>query len=802
MKKFSIRIANSKITFTLLGLGILFVLGQSQPAFGYENAVVFGPETFIRQTGAPNNEIRNFTVGNFSGEFKILVDNGQSGKNLVTSAVIRLNDSEIFGPSDFNKQVLSLSKNVVLQENNRLEVELRGKPNSQLTITILKPNPNPTINNSKADFRGSNIGDSIYFSWAPAEQAKEYVRFRSYSIGGPWTEDVRIPGSLTNSVDITPEARETTLCYRLEARNEGDNVVRSYEPICVPKYEQSSSQEFQPLSYELPGLFNRITPNNLCLFDSQFEDMTAMSLQDIRNLLVRNESFLRNIILDVDGVMIDPAQIIYDASNEFGVNGQVILATLQKEHSAVTSKVRLSREELGIIMGYDTQNPTTIRQQIRDAAAQFRQDFDKLTNGIPTFSGWLVSKTKASEDPVDVTPVSRAVALLFSYTPWVGQYWAELGGRIGIGGNGLFCAVWAKFDFPIPPKPSVLSYSNLTSNSVVLSWTKNEDPDFAYYELYRIIIVGGAPQATLLKKITNINETSFTDSGLTYNTPYWYIVRTYDQSNLFSRSDLISIVTPPPAPSVLSITGTTTNSVSLGWTLNNDPDFKEYRLYRITLSSGYPPTDLIAVVSDQMQNSFVDANLPSGVYDYYLEIYNQNNIFYTSNQVRAILTFSVPYASILVDGNISDWEGISPAIIDRIGDKVGSNSGTDIDKIYLAKDSDYLYLRIDLSDGSPNPNAFGYHINLSKNPELAVNDYYDVSLYSNGQWWDSLYYLISLNPWQSQHVYDDAAVAGNSSLEIRIEFAKIENPAILYISGLTNAGPEGFDWTPWIEARF
>jgi len=110
---------------------------------------------------------------------------------------------------------------------------------SSSTSPMLFPKPlNPTVNNSKVDFSGTNIGDSIHFSWAPAEHAKEYVLFRAYSIDGPWTEVAPIPGSLTNGVNITSEARERTLCYRLEARDDKGNIVKSYEPICVPKYEE------------------------------------------------------------------------------------------------------------------------------------------------------------------------------------------------------------------------------------------------------------------------------------------------------------------------------------------------------------------------------------------------------------------------------------------------------------------------------------------------------------------------------------------------------------------------------------
>jgi hypothetical protein len=116
--------------------------------------------------------------------------------------------------------------------------EITSTPSSS-TSPMLFPKPlNPTVNNAKADFVGTNIGDSIYFSWSPADRVKEYVRFRAYSVDGPWEEEGHIPGSLTNGVDITLEARQKTLCYRLEAQDDKGSVIKSYEPICIPKYEE------------------------------------------------------------------------------------------------------------------------------------------------------------------------------------------------------------------------------------------------------------------------------------------------------------------------------------------------------------------------------------------------------------------------------------------------------------------------------------------------------------------------------------------------------------------------------------
>lgn len=114
----------------------------------------------------------------------------------------------------------------------------RKEASPTISATPFEGPKNPTVNNPRVDFGGTNIGDSIYFSWSPADHVHKYVRFRAYSIDGPWEEEGHIPGSLTNGVDITPEAREKTLCYRLEARDAKGVITRKYEPICIPKYEE------------------------------------------------------------------------------------------------------------------------------------------------------------------------------------------------------------------------------------------------------------------------------------------------------------------------------------------------------------------------------------------------------------------------------------------------------------------------------------------------------------------------------------------------------------------------------------
>src|SRR5438105_1723139 len=94
--------------------------------------VAFGPQTFVRNTGAPVVRQATFTVLNPSAPHAIEIDNAG-----IASAIITLNGEEIFGPSDFNRNVTRLTKAVSLAASNVLSVELRSAPGSTLTIRIV-----------------------------------------------------------------------------------------------------------------------------------------------------------------------------------------------------------------------------------------------------------------------------------------------------------------------------------------------------------------------------------------------------------------------------------------------------------------------------------------------------------------------------------------------------------------------------------------------------------------------------------------------------------------------------------------
>jgi PKD repeat protein len=103
---------------------------------------VFGPEVFPREKAKPVNEQVPFSVGT-PGPYTLCILNGDAAGNYrVSSAVIQLNGAKVVDPSAFNQQVAQVIVPVTLRASNLLEVEVRSKPGSYLTISIVGP---PTL---------------------------------------------------------------------------------------------------------------------------------------------------------------------------------------------------------------------------------------------------------------------------------------------------------------------------------------------------------------------------------------------------------------------------------------------------------------------------------------------------------------------------------------------------------------------------------------------------------------------------------------------------------------------------------
>jgi hypothetical protein len=87
------------------------------------------------------------------------------------------------------------------------------------------------------DFGAVNHGDLIALQWDSEDAATQYFVYLASSSSGPWTLLFSVNDNTGGAkIHRTPDARTMDLCYKLEAKDATDTVIKTYEPICVPKY--------------------------------------------------------------------------------------------------------------------------------------------------------------------------------------------------------------------------------------------------------------------------------------------------------------------------------------------------------------------------------------------------------------------------------------------------------------------------------------------------------------------------------------------------------------------------------------
>ncbi len=162
-------------------------------------------------------------------------------------------------------------------------------------------------------------------------------------------------------------------------------------------------------------------------------------------------------------------ELIRQTATEYGLNPLFLLTHLQKESSLVGKLGTCSQIAMDEAFGCGCPDGSGCAPQFSGFANQLdcagdltRSYLDDLAAGQSTVSGWAVGKAKSTLDPVTVTPANAATAVLYTYTPWVGNQ--DAGGNAAPFGNYLFWQVWVQYagtlgysvpsgDQPPPPPP-------------------------------------------------------------------------------------------------------------------------------------------------------------------------------------------------------------------------------------------------------------------------------------------------------------------------------------------------------------
>jgi len=196
-----------------------------------------------------------------------------------------------------------------------------------------------------------------------------------------------------------------------------------------------------------------------------------------------------------------------------------------------------------------------------------------------------------------------------------------------------------------PAAPAGLA-ANAGNAEVALSWNASVNAN-GYY--VKRSAVNGGPYT----QIASISAVSFTDTGLTNGTTYYYVVSAYDSAGQSANSTQVSATptapeTAPPAPTGLqAVAGNA--QMSLSWTASTGAT--SYHVKRSTTNGG-PYTQIAAPTAA----NFTDGNLTNGTAYFYV-VSAVNSAGESANSAQASATPTAPVTAPAAPTNLQATAG-------------------------------------------------------------------------------------------------------------------------------------------------
>ena len=122
------------------------------------------------------------------------------------------------------------------------------------------------------------------------------------------------------------------------------------------------------------------------------------------------------------------------------------------------------------------------------------------------------------------------------------------------------------------------------------------------------------------------------------NSSYYYKIYVYDSFGLFSESNEIVVTTLtdefPTVALLAQPLAVASSSLRIFWSVNTDPDFLHYCLYRADFSPVDTGKAPVAIISNSTTVEFINTGLERGKqYFYKLLVFDQGGFSSSSNEV-------------------------------------------------------------------------------------------------------------------------------------------------------------------------
>jgi predicted esterase/chitodextrinase len=200
--------------------------------------------------------------------------------------------------------------------------------------------------------------------------------------------------------------------------------------------------------------------------------------------------------------------------------------------------------------------------------------------------------------------------------------------------NSIYVTVGVTPTLTVPASPSATAIS---ANSVQLFWTDNT-PNETGFEIYRATNASGPYN---FFKLVNAGTISYTDTGLSPATTYYYKLRAVNNTDVSNYTGNVNVVTPgdtqpPTAPQNLASGLKTLTSINLSWTASTDnTGIQQYQITYSGTTSGTINTSSTATTYN------VTGLIGNTNYAFTVKAIDlANNVSQSSNQIVTSTIFS------------------------------------------------------------------------------------------------------------------------------------------------------------------
>jgi fibronectin type 3 domain-containing protein len=268
---------------------------------------------------------------------------------------------------------------------------------------------------------------------------------------------------------------------------------------------------------------------------------------------------------------------------------------------------------------------------------------NSITISWPAVSGALQYYVYGSESASDTyTRLGITVASFYhTYSYTVSgllpntTYYYKVSSYNHLGESSLSSSVSATTVFNFP---SNVSAAASTSNSITVTW----DSVSGATGYYVYGSSGASGTFTRVQTISSSSTTSYTATGLSPNTAYYYRVSAYrrvgDNASSYieesSPSSAVFATTAPVTPTNVSATATSSTSITVSW--SSVPGAAGYRVYSY-VSGNYI---LEGTVSSSYTSYTVTGLLPNTTYYYGVTAYNSSNVESPQSSYVSVRTLS------------------------------------------------------------------------------------------------------------------------------------------------------------------